>query len=75
MENLSLTELIELEMDRRKITQLIDDGIITPQELANAMIVEVKVTPACDCGFDISLKDEIPRCPACGKAAIIDSTD
>lgn len=74
-DNFDLGLLASIELDKRKIHQLLDDGVITAEELANATVVEVQVTPGCQCGFALCLDDELPHCPVCGVPAIIEDKE
>ena len=55
-----LHDAFALETDRRKIQRLLDDGVITDEELANATVHMLESN--CDCGVG---HDENDRCPRC----------
>lgn len=60
-EEISLHDQISAEKDRRKIKKLIDDGVISPEELANAPIYEL--TQVCKCRN--AEPNENGRCTKC----------
>ncbi len=60
MDNLS--DQISTEIDRRKIKKLIDDGVITEEELAHAPVYELTQNCKCEDGEP----NEQNKCTKCG---------
>lgn len=57
---------LNAQTDKRKIEKLMDEGIIDPDDLANAPIYLVE--PNCSCGSGLEPDSENTlRCPTCRK--------
>lgn len=57
-----LGDTVAIEMDRRKLQKLVDDGKITQEELANARIVNI----VCPNNSRHGLTPDGQRCGICG---------
>lgn len=64
---MNFRDQISIEIDRRKLQKLVDDGITTWDEIANAPVYMVR--PSCECDEWLE-GGEVMRCPKCGAEGI-----
>lgn len=60
MNDIQDSDKVKIEIDRRKLEKLVDDDVITDEDIANARIVFM-----CNCGQEQDVENEI--CIKCGR--------
>jgi hypothetical protein len=70
MNEITFTDLVNMELDRRKIQKLIDDGIISDEQLMSAPIIRL----VCPNDPKHGLTEDATRCVVCDVEPIVSET-
>lgn len=65
--DITLADMMKMEGDRRKIEHLIDTGVVSREDVDNAVIYEIEPTCKCDRGLAPFGEFGDLRCPKCRK--------